>query len=235
MPVNTIRVDTVLEDIGDLLEAKLQKYVPDSKWFYQFEIGKITGKPHIQGWCDHHKNSESTFRLFMNKFISNLSEGYKCSSTKSFAMCTNFQNEQSYLINNPAKILDEIPTWTNYSSEELEIMKSEVPQWVERTEFLEAINKSKKKAWHLETMEILEDSCVSKNLCGEKLINYKTLEANMKARMPKSLDTMIYKRNLVGCTFHLELRVGNKRQNCKVQHFLSDSIKNDLELNDIFN
>ena len=229
--MNNIRLDIFPEvpSLATLLQAKLLAYTKDKcEYYFQEEVGTQTGKLHLQGWIKHSK-AVDTFRTHMNTWANGLHDKYKGSETKAFPKTKNEFTQYGYILQDVKKTTK---VWTNLTSEDLEIINKNKIKWTEKSQFLEA--KGKKVNWHQETLNLLEEYCVTKNLKGEKIINYSLIENVVKPRMPKSLDTLIYQRNLTGLTFHLELKHKNKH-NQRAQHMLSESIRNNPQLHDIFN
>lgn len=209
--------------IAKLLEDKFKEYVPSAKYYFQLEVGE-KGSPHLQGWISHDK-TDKVFREHMNEFMNKTSELYKGKGNKkAFTKVRNLEKEYGYILKHYKK-QDVVKFWTNLSSEELESISASAIPFVEKKES----SYQKKKRWHEETLDILEENVVSRTLCNEYRINYDMIPHVIHDRLPKSLDQMIYDRNILGCMYHLENRVPSKF-NRKVHNMFQKNFKERYEL-----
>lgn len=224
---NTIRFDVDDDTKPVKFLDKLLDYVPDCTYFIQYELGTKTQKQHWQGWVSHNKTDE-TFRLFFNGWTSR-ELLLKKSPEKSFKKVRrDLTGQMSYILKCQKKIQwgsELLKYYTNIPEAELSEIYERIPVHVEKGQFLEDNGiKIRKKTWHQETMEMLEEKCISRNLCLEPQINYEMVETLVGSRLPKSLDQMVYDRNVLGCMFHLEQRHPNQYNN-RVTHMFSRNFR----------
>jgi len=228
--MNTLRVDVDNDTDPFILnyQKKIESYIK-GKYYFQFELGKVTEKPHIQGYAIHDKKV-NTFRDHMNKWLRD-NRPSSCAA-KAHAPVRDIKCERSYVHNNECK-LDLPKFWTNYSSEELEAFCLETPVFLEKSKFLEAKKiRVKVKTWSDLVFDRMEEFCIDRDLHQCKIIQYDLLVAQMYG-LPKSLNYHIFKNNLLGLTKRLEEKYPHHK-NKRVTHLFRDSVKNDPEINIIY-
>lgn len=233
--MNELRLDVIGDDepFISIYEAKIQKYIGSTGLYYfQYEHGKETDKPHIQGFCLHSKKSE-TFRDYMNKF---LREKYPSkSSAKAHAVLRNVETQQAYILNNELKTT-QTRYWTNYEPDALQTLRDTLPVFMDKEKFVfqkEEERKQRKENWSDLVFNRMCEKCIHKNLHNCSIIQYDLLEDQMYG-LPKSLDYSIYKRNLMGLTKRLEEKY-HHHSNKRIKHLFNREVRNDPQLDSVFN
>lgn len=184
--------------IGDQLAAIMDKSIHFGDYWFHFEIGDVKETPHLQGWVSSNYSEGQWKNTRDNVLRNHLTTNFK----KKYSLAVmNFQNHKSYCAKNLNKPMEE-KVWTNLSEESIDSLpiyeKHEVP------------SKKRSGIWLEQTMELLEEKVISKNLANEEQINYEMVETIVSSRLPKAMDQFVYDRNILGVMFHLEQRHQNK-------------------------
>lgn len=198
------RVDNHDSDKADKL---LKKYVGKHSGNYLLvkEIGSQSGKPHLQGWCEH-GTPDNTYRTHFSRAYNELGTHSKC-----FTKVKDLKVYMAYIIFNETKPeVKYSDCFTNYSQEEFDEMKSKL------TPFVKPISKTGRKSYYDEVLQSLEDKCV---VADE--IQYEKLFDAYLEHAPKKVNARIIYDNLTGYTLRLEQKFPN---NCKAQCALRDSV-----------
>lgn len=228
MPLNNLRIDSLVPNVGQLLVDEIIKYDKSAKYYLQEETAEESGKLHWQGWCSYSrcaimrkngimKPPEDSFREHFNRWTQKLSEHYKSSETKSFPKTKDIMHQKSYILNNDRK--KDIPVLTNFTSDEIAVFKYEAPIWVPRAK---NSKRCRSDDWWTITYRELRDYVIFKNIYGEKVINYPQIPKFVLKRVAKNLDDIILRRLILGLTNQLEVEFDHPSNKRLETSFISD-------------
>lgn len=191
-----IRLDTTEHD--KVAEA-FKKYAvdnPGTRFLLAKETGTQTGKPHLQGWCEH-TTKRTALRTYIDRTFPDLKGG-----KKGIKETRDIKVQYAYICKNKTK-----PGFTfedcitNYTQEEYDEITKDLVEFLPKNEFFAKKNKSP-ETWWLTTLDILEDRCVA-----DGRILYSTIPTVFETiPWPKRFSTAILKENLNGLIAELERR-----------------------------